>query len=93
MTVLASVIGLGTVAGGEYGCISYEWAIALFSEDAYAYDGLAIECSKSIAKLTGEKFTDFDSLGYTLDENGVPLIVIDARKWWLETGQFQDWSN
>ena len=37
-----------------------ELAIALFSEDAYAYDGLAIECSKSIAKLTGEKFTDFD---------------------------------
>ncbi|MBC7875698.1 MAG: HEAT repeat domain-containing protein [Anaerolineales bacterium] len=52
-----------------------------------------IYCAKSIAKITGEKFTDSDSTGYRLNENHIPLIVLDARKWWLETGQFQNWES
>jgi hypothetical protein len=72
-----------------------ELAIALFAkEKPYESDYVAISCSVSIARITGEKFTDFDSkYGYLLDENGVALIVIDARKWWQEEGQFEDWSN
>ena len=30
--------------------------------------------------------------GYVLSEDGTPLILIDARKWWEEEVQFQDWS-
>jgi len=67
-------------------------AAALF-EDNPPYD-VAISCARSLAIITGEKFTDFDSeTGYSIDKDGVPFIVIDARKWWLETGQYHNWSS
>jgi HEAT repeat protein len=67
-------------------------AIALFAENPYQSYDVAISCAKSISMITEEKFTDFDSTtGYLIDKNGIPLIVIDARKWWLERGQFQNW--
>jgi hypothetical protein len=70
-----------------------ELAVGLFSENPYQSDDVAISCAKSIARITGEQFTDYDSNGaYTLSENGVPYIVLDAREWWLETGQYEDWS-
>ncbi|HKJ37269.1 MAG TPA: HEAT repeat domain-containing protein [Anaerolineales bacterium] len=57
-------------------------------------DGFWIQaiCAKSIGRITGENFTDINSTVYTLDNNDVPLIVIDAQKWWTEKGQFQTWE-
>lgn len=63
--------------------INVEW-------DGY---GIQISCAKSIAIITGEKFTDSNSLIYTLDSNGIPLIVKDAQNWWIEEGQFINWEN
>ena len=65
-------------------------AKALFRENTQPYE-LAISCAESIAQITNERFTDIGSLVYTLDEKGVPLIVKDARNWWVEKGQYQDW--
>jgi len=53
---------------------------------------VALECAVAIAKITKEDFTDAEQLGYTLNEEGVPYILIDARNWWIKEGQFQDWS-
>jgi hypothetical protein len=66
----------------------------LFEEQIYQLHTLEITCAESIAKITGEKFTDVGSKGvYTINDDGIPLIVIDAQKWWQEVGQFADWSN
>jgi hypothetical protein len=55
---------------------------------------VAISCSNAIAQIVGEKFRDMNSTkGYTLDKDGIPLIVIDARNWWLETGKSQNWGS
>jgi HEAT repeat protein len=68
-------------------------ADALYYEGLSGSDGIAITSAKSIARITGEQFRDVDSLGYALDENGIPLIVLDARNWWQEVGQFQEWGS
>lgn len=50
--------------------------------------------ASSIALITGEKFTDWDSKGgYVGNEEGVSLIVLDARIWWEEEGKNIDWLN
>ena len=54
---------------------------------------ILINCAKSIAYITGEGFTELDSLGYTLNQDGVPLIIMDARIWWENDGQFQNWDG
>lgn len=87
----AAATALGFIGDHE---IVPDLATALFAENPYHSYDVAISCAVSIARITGEKFTDSDStLGYLIDENGVPLIVIDSRKWWLETGQYHDWSG
>jgi HEAT repeat protein len=69
-------------------------AIGLFEENSYQSDDVAIPCAESIARITGEKFTDSDSTtGYRIDKNGVTFLVIEAREWWLKTGQYQDWND
>ena len=55
--------------------------------------GVGIECAKSIAVLTGQQFPDMNSTGYSLDENGIPLIVSSAKKWWTEEGQDKSWVS
>ena len=51
-----------------------------------------ISSAISIALLTGQEFPDLNVKGgYSLDENGVPIIVIAAREWWEEEGRYQDW--
>ncbi|MBK9005789.1 MAG: HEAT repeat domain-containing protein [Anaerolineae bacterium] len=66
----------------------------LFEEQTYQLHNLEISCAESIAKITGEKFREAGSKGvYSIDNNGLPLIVIDAREWWLNVGQFEDWSK
>lgn len=52
---------------------------------------LAALSAKSISQITGENFPDSNSSGFRLNEQGVPLIVIAAREWWEEKGQFLDW--
>ena len=54
---------------------------------------VAILSAEAISLLTGEHFTDAGTgRGYVLSEDGTPLILIDARKWWEEVGQYQEWS-
>jgi hypothetical protein len=55
--------------------------------------GVGIECAKSIAVLTGQQFPDLNSTGYSLNEKGVPLIVIAAREWWQQEGQYKSWIS
>jgi HEAT repeat protein len=82
---------LGFIAGRS---VIPDLATELFAENPYQSYDIAIPSAKSIARITGERFTDFDSTaGYTLDRDGTPLIVVDARKWWQEIGQYQDWSS
>ena len=52
---------------------------------------LAILSADAIASITGERFTDAGRNGYTLNDEGVALILLDAQKWWEEIGQYQDW--
>jgi hypothetical protein len=55
---------------------------------------LTLDAAIAIALITGEDFPDADSQhGYRLNEQGVLLIVIAARAWWEEKGQFQDWGD
>lgn len=56
------------------------------------YD-LAAFSAKSIAQITGQSFPDSNSNGFRVDEQGVPLIVIGAREWWKDKGQFENWSE
>jgi len=53
---------------------------------------VAVHSAEAISLLTGEQFTDAGAAGYSVSEDGTPLILIDARKWWEEEGQYQDWS-
>ena len=56
---------------------------------------LVIDCALSISKITGEKFADMDDgiAGYTINEDGIPLVVVDARSWWEQDGQYQNWND
>lgn len=76
---------------GKIGDISAIPALAqcLSDED----EGVGIECAKSIAVLAGQQFPDLNSPGYSLDEKGVPLIVIAAREWWQKEGQHKSWVS
>ncbi len=59
--------------------------------EALSDDSVAINAAKAIGTIANEDFRDLQSTGYRL-ENGVPLIVLDARAWWQEKGRFLDWS-
>ena len=48
--------------------------------------------AESIAMLTHQKFRDAGESVYHYSDD-VPWIVIDARSWWEQQGQFQDWGN
>jgi len=65
-------------------------------EERTTYDpwyGIPISCADAIATITDERFTDTGKGIYTLNEDGIPLLVIDAREWWQEEGQYQNWIN
>jgi HEAT repeat protein len=59
----------------------------------YKNNNLAAFSARSISQLAGENFPDSNTSGFSLNEQGVPLIVLAAQNWWLEKGQFQDWEN
>ena len=55
---------------------------------------LTIVSSVSIALITGARFPDAHSEhGYRLNEEGVPLIVVSARRWWEQEGKSQNWQD
>jgi hypothetical protein len=65
-------------------------ANTLYVDNAY----LTIESAEAIARITGEHFRDSGYAGgYSSNSQGIPNIVIDARKWWQEKGQYQDWDG
>ena len=48
------------------------------------------DSAEAIAKVTGIHFTDSGYKGgYTINNQGIPNIVMDARKWWNNKGQYQ----
>ena len=64
---------------------------SLNDEDIYVRGASAY----AIAQITGELFPDADRDDGTfrIGDNGEPYIVIAAREWWEEKGQFQDWDS
>ncbi|MFT3893462.1 MAG: HEAT repeat domain-containing protein [Anaerolineales bacterium] len=64
-------------------------ALALDDEE----NEVSIYAAKSIAILANQNFPDVGATGFTLDEDGVPLIVKAANVWWKQEGQFQDWAS
>ena len=58
----------------------------------HEYDGTGINAAESIAMLTGQDFPDAGGPGYTLDTDGVALIIKAAKGWWHESGQFEIWQ-
>ena len=56
-------------------------------------DAIQVFSARSIAMITGEKFTDWDSKGgYGGNNEGLTYIVIDARLWWEKVGKFKEWQ-
>jgi HEAT repeat protein len=48
----------------------------------------------AIAKITGESFPDSEGeCKFVSTGNGEARIVVAARKWWEQDGQFQSWDN
>jgi HEAT repeat protein len=58
-----------------------------------SFHELAIVSSEAIGQLADKEFVDAGSGIYTLDKEGVPNIVSEAREWWEEDGQFRDWNS
>jgi PBS lyase HEAT-like repeat len=84
----------GVAAAEALGKIGDKSAIPVLVQALdHRYSGVGIEAAESIAILTGQQFTDFGGPAYTLDKNGVPLIILEAKKWWNEEGQYQNWSH
>jgi HEAT repeat protein len=54
---------------------------------------LSISCAEAIEKLTGKMFVENKVMGHALDNQGIPTIVKEARKWWETEGQYQDWEQ
>ena len=67
--------------------------ISLLYKDDRISEELAPISAMSIAQITGEKFEDSDDYIFYGNEDGTLLIVIDARRWWEEKGQYQDWTK
>ncbi len=51
-----------------------------------------IRSAESLSRIMDLDLSEVGSNGYSLDEDGVPLIVVAAREWWTSTGQYEDWG-
>jgi hypothetical protein len=67
--------------------------VSLLYKDDRVSKRLAPISAMSIAQIVREEFEDSDDYVFRVNEDGIPLIVIDARKWWEENGQFQEWTR
>jgi hypothetical protein len=83
---VSAAISLGEI--GETICIP---ALATSLEDES--DSVQVRSAIVIGLLTGQEFPDLNGPGYSLNEDGIPLIVIAARKWWENDGRYQDWTG
>lgn len=54
---------------------------------------IAIDAVRSIEHMTDQEFSGRTGTGYLIGQDGVPIIVLEARKWWEEEGQYLDWSD
>jgi HEAT repeat protein len=82
---------LGSI--GERGSVPVLVQILLDEQTQQYHRFLVINCALSISKITREKFADMGDGSYTINKDGVPLVVVDARSWWKQEGQYQDWST
>lgn len=63
-------------------------------ETRETYISIPIKAAQAIALLTGNQFPDSapGPHGYKMNEEGVPLIITAAQKWWESEGQYQEWT-
>lgn len=55
---------------------------------------ITIVSAREIGHLTEKSFTDVNSQqGYDLNDDGIPLLVLDAISWWESEGKFQSWDE
>jgi len=52
---------------------------------------VAVGAAEAIAILTGQQFPGLGGPGYELNDEGVPLIVVAAQKWWDQQGRQEPW--
>ena len=76
---------------GEIGDDSAVPALAkqLYQDSEFSFH-LQINCANSIAILANQKFRDAGSTANHFSDD-IPWIVTDARSWWEQTGQYQEW--
>lgn len=91
LTDFVNVQSAAAVALGQIGDTSAVPALAQGLNDRYIE--VSIDSAESIAILANQEFPDFNSTSYSLDENGVPLIVKAAQEWWRHEGQYRNWSQ
>lgn len=81
-----AAISLGQI--GDTACVP-----ALVKSLGDESDSVQIRSAIALAMLTGQEFPDWNSQGYSLSKEGIPLIVIAAREWWEKEGRHQNWLS
>jgi HEAT repeat protein len=67
-------------------------AVPALAECLYKDDSrVDSQCAEALAAIVEADFSDMDAA--YLNQEGVPFIVVAAREWWEETGQYQDWGE
>lgn len=57
-------------------------------------DGATKQAALALEQLVGKDFVGRLGTGYTTDnESNLPVIVLNARKWWEDEGQYQKWPS
>jgi len=79
---------------GKIGSVSAVPALAkqLYQGENDGFFKLEKSSAESIAMLTHQKFRDVGDTIYHYSD-GIPWIVTDARSWWEQQGQYQDWGK
>lgn len=95
-SAVESIGNIGDASAIPYLAVALECESRFYENRNYGRESclaLAIVIAETIGRLAGEHFTDSGSNIYTLNADGTPQIVVDARKWWSENGQFEDWHT
>lgn len=81
-------------AADSLGLIGAKSAIPALAEGLQDNEvNVNISSARSIGLITEQDFPDMNSSGFSLNESGVPLIVVAAREWWASIGQHQEWND
>lgn len=79
-----------SAAAKALGQIGDKSAVPALAEALYdEKESVRMSATEAISLLTGEEFTE----NITLDENGISEKVKEARRWWEDVGQHQNWSE